>query len=314
MKIFLIETKERLADTAKQLEKYGEVVVLDKNEKDINKYPELFEDDTEKILAIAPGQIDWKVPVETLQKIKNIKAICTKSAWALYLDIEYCKKHNIIVTNCPGANSQSVAEYAIWMMLSLAKKLPLQMRENFKVAWNDAHTQVEVMGKTAGIIGYGNIGSRIAKMAHGLGMRVTYWSRKKKSSEFDYLELDTLLSSSDFVFNCLETSTETQGFLNKEKLAQMKPSAFFISVLGGMGYGVQDDQCLLEMMNQERLAGFAVENEHEQTARFPTTFDTNVFTPGAYAWFTKEAHERTYRVWLESIVGVSTDKPVNVIT
>src|SRR3990172_7758439 len=125
MKIYLIEDKEKLEDSVKELGKHGTVISLTSGEKEISKYRELFKDEDEKVIGIAPGIIEWKFPLEDIKKIINLKGICTKSSWAYYIDIEYCKKNGIVVCNTPGANSQSVAEYAIWMLLSLVRKLPI---------------------------------------------------------------------------------------------------------------------------------------------------------------------------------------------
>ncbi|MBP9781789.1 hypothetical protein KBC89_03980 [Candidatus Woesebacteria bacterium] len=313
MKIYVIETLDRVGNVADELKNYGDVVLLNNRGKDIDAYTEIFSDESEKVLAIAPGEIDWKLPTETLNKIKSLKGIATKSSWAHYIDLDFCRQNNITVTNTPGANSQSVAEYALWMMFSLARKLPLQIRDGFKIAWNTEHTQTEIFGKTMGIVGLGHIGKILAQRGEGLGMNVVYWSKKSRDNSYDYLELDQLMAKSDFVFNCLEVCEKTKGILNRDLLSKLKTSAYFISVLGGMGFGVQNDDYLIEMVKNKSLAGFAVENEHEHEFKAPGTDTGNIFTPGAYAWFTQEAENRTNQIWLENIRGMLLGTPANVV-
>ena len=93
MNIYLIDKKEDLGDTLKILKPYGRIVLLDSGEKEVSKYKELYEDEEEKVIGIAPGVTEWSFPLEDLKKIKNLKGICTKSSWAFYIDVEYCKKN-----------------------------------------------------------------------------------------------------------------------------------------------------------------------------------------------------------------------------
>lgn len=309
MNIYLIVEKNKGKKVKGDLSKVGKVTILDSGDKDFSKYKQLFNDSEDKIIGVAPGILDWKVPTEELRKIENIKGISTLSSWAHYIDLDYCKKNKIVVTNTPGANSQAVAEYALWMMFSLARKLPLQVEENFKSITDLDHKQTEVEGKTVGIIGLGNIGGRIAKMTKGLGMNVVYWSPKSRDNKYEYLELNELLETSDFVINCVETYEGTKGLLNKKNLSLLKKDASFISVLGGMGWGPEDFDYLIERINTDKLAGLAVESEHEHNYKLPKVKKSkNVFIPGSYAYFTKEAEERSLEKWVEAISGIVTKK------
>jgi D-3-phosphoglycerate dehydrogenase len=314
MNIYLIEEKDKLGGSVAKLKPFGKVIPLTSGEKTINKYKQIFRDEEEKVIGIAPGITDWKFPVSVIRKIKNLKGICTKSSWAYYIDIDYCKKNNITVCNTPGANSQSVAEYAIWMMFSLVRKLPLQTQEEFEPKYNEIHQQIEVVGKTMGIVGLGNVGRRISKLGKGLGMKVIYWSPKSRDQNYSYKNLNYVLKNSDFIFNCIEVMDKTKGFFNKKKLSLIKKEAYFISVMGGMGWGAEDNDYLIKMINQGKLAGFAIEGEHEHSYKFPKIKKgVNVFIPGAYAWFTKEAAERSNQKWTESIIGIIKNKPINIV-
>jgi phosphoglycerate dehydrogenase-like enzyme len=314
MNIYLIEDKEKLGNSLNKLKKYGKVVALTSGQKDIKKYRNLFDDQEDKIIAVGPGVIEWNFPVDVIKNIKNLKGICTKSSWAYFIDIEYCKENNIVVCNTPGANSQSVAEYAILMMLTLARKLPLQIGDKFKPYRDGRHLQIEVMGKTMGVIGLGNVGRRIAKLGKGLGMKVIYWSPRTREEEFEYKDLNSLLKESDFIFNCVEIKGETRELLNKNNLSLLKSNAYFLSVMGGMGWGTEDDDYLIEMVNENKIAGMAIENEHNAKYVIPKIKKgSNVFIAGAYAWYTTEARERSNKMWEESIVGIIKGKPVNVV-
>ena len=159
------------------------------------------------------------------------------------------------------------------------------------------------------VVGLGNVGGRIAKMGKGLGMKVVYWSPKSRDKRFQYKNLTTLLKESDFVFNCIEAYEKTKNFFSKEKLSLLKKDACFISVMGGMGWGPENNDFLIKMINEDKIAGLAIEGEHEPKYKVPPfKKGKNVFIPGAYAFYTKEAEERSNEMWLESIIGIATGK------
>ncbi|MBI2464707.1 hypothetical protein HYV64_01065 [Candidatus Shapirobacteria bacterium] len=303
MNIYLVGTEKEFSYSTDAFKKVGDVIY-------VNSFSEIFSDPDEKILGIAPGVIEWKFPLEDLKKIQNLKGICTKSSWGFYIDIEYCHQHHIPVCNVPGANSRSVAEYAFWMMLSLAKKLPEQIKDNFETHEYDSN-HVEISDKKIGIIGLGKIGNHLAKMAQGFSMEVWYSGRSPKVNPYKFSTVEDLLINCDFIIDCLENCPETQNYLNKDRLSLMKPTAYFISVMGGAGWGVEDDEFLIEMVKNRKLAGFSVEGEHK--GDFPKEFVGNVFIPPAYAWKTVEANDRTNKIFTETMVALATGKIINEI-
>ncbi len=311
MKIILIERKRRLGNAQKILSPYGQVLLIDKKEKGIEKYTELLSDDEKKVLGIAPANIDYTLPTEFLKKVKNLKGIVTKSSWARYIDLEYCKKNNIVIANSPGANSQAVAEYAIWQMLCLARKLPIQLEQKFKTNLKDKTEGTEMKGKTMGIVGLGRIGSKIADIGKGVGMKVIYWNRSKKKSSHKSVSLNTLLKTSDCIFKCVETCKETNDLLNKNNLKLLKKNVYFISVFGGIGWGGEDEYILLDMAEKGRIGGFSIENDHKKGAKVKKSYKGNVFIPAAHAWHTKETHNRYNKIWADGIIGIINDKKIN---
>ena len=89
----------------------------------------------------------------------------------------------------------------------------------------------------------------------------------------------------------------------------MKKDSCFISVVGGAGWGVEDDKYLVKMAEEGKIAGFSVENEHKGS--FPKSFKGNVFLPATYAWYTQESLERVLQSWIKAIIGVISGKYVN---
>ena len=98
-------------------------------------------------------------------------------------------KNKIEVFGIPRYAAQSVAEYLVMYMFALAKKLPLQIKNKNKQVFIDEYKGIELVGKKVGIIGFGNIGARVANICSSIGMDVCYWNRKKKDNKFIYLDL-----------------------------------------------------------------------------------------------------------------------------
>ena len=117
MHIYLIETSHDF-DYQVSLQDYGQVFQLDTGKSKVSEYEVLFSDPESKVLGIAPAIIEYQLPVSQLKRIQNLKGIATKSSWTGYIDEDYCRDNHIQVVNASGYNSQSVAEYAIWMLLS----------------------------------------------------------------------------------------------------------------------------------------------------------------------------------------------------
>ena len=186
MNIYLLLKPEYAKDVSTHLKDIETIHLYDENKTKVSDYQELFDDKEEKIVVINPGFFEWQFTNETIDAIPNLKGIVTRSSWGNYIDVEYARSKNIVVANAPGANSQSVAEYAIFQMLGLLRKFPLQLRDNFEIHIDEAHQGEELRGKTVGILGLGRIGTRIANLCSGMGTNVIYWSRTKKSVEYSY--------------------------------------------------------------------------------------------------------------------------------
>ena len=132
--------------------------------------------------------------------MKNVKAICLQTTSFSWIDVAEAKKQDIPVMNLRGFSTEAVAEWAFMMTVNVARKLPLIIKDGWKQDFSK-HQGVELKGKTAGIVGLGTIGTRIAEICNGLGMEVVYWSRKSKDERFSFTELDDLLKKSRFYFS-----------------------------------------------------------------------------------------------------------------
>lgn len=177
------------------------------------------------------------------------------------IDLAAAAKKGIPVAITAGANSDVVAEHAILLMLALYKHLPLihnSIRAGEWLRTEMRSVSYMIKGKTAGIVGLGNIGKQVAQRLNAFGAAVRYYDIKRPSPEgeqqlkVEFRALDELLSTSDIVTLHVPLTPETCGMINSEKLSMMSPSAIIINTARG---GVIDETALAEALQRGRLWG-----------------------------------------------------------
>lgn len=177
------------------------------------------------------------------------------------VDIQAAARLGIRVCNTPHANTNSVAEFIIGLVIACAKRL----REMMDLAHMDApdptpFAGTDLSGKTLGILGTGNIGLAVAKKAYyGLDMRILGYNRNDKPTP-DYIQhahsLQELFSGSDFVSINVPLTVETVGLVSRQLLYSMRPTAYFINTSRG---SVVDEQALYSALAEKRIAGAALD-------------------------------------------------------
>lgn len=151
-----------------------------------------------------------------------------------YIDLKAATDNGIAVTNTPGANSRSVAEFTIALMLDAVKGTTHLIEAAKRGEWKEERSW-NISGKTLGIIGMGNIGAHVARIAHnGFDMSILYTSRKPKpqiesSLQAKFVALPELLKSCDVLSLHAATNADTTGMIGSEQLAMMKPSSVLIN-------------------------------------------------------------------------------------
>lgn len=243
---------------------------------------------------------------ETLKDAKNVKIICEFATGYDNCDLAYCKSRGIKVTNVVDYCTGMVAQHTFAMALMLSEKLPhydnyvksgaysSQDRfSNFDIPFT------ELEGKTWGIIGMGNIGRRVAKIATAFGCKVIFYSVTGKSTCKDYpqVDFDTLLSESDFLSLHCPLSDITRNLIDAEALSKMKSTAILINVARGK---VVDNTALYHALVDGKIAaaGLDVVEVEPLSTENPLSLlkDSNqlIITPHL-AWASVEA--RTRCVW-----------------
>lgn len=305
MEVYVIGEKKDFTDQQiRRLEKLGNINFIEEKHDMYNS--EYVKSKENKIIAIDPDFIDWKFPNDLIEKIPNLKGICLMSTSYSYIDLEFCEKRNIIVTNVPKYSTDSVAEYACFLMMSIARKVPLQIKNNLREDFSNTYLQMQVKGKKAAIIGLGSIGTRIAEILSEIGMDVIYWSKKSRNDKFEYKELSEIFKTADFIFPAFSVNEETKKIITDQLINLMKCTSSIVSIIGT---DIFNTDLILNKIKNNELYGFAFEESNSNL----DSYEGNVMVTSPYAWYTKEALENCIEIWVQSIEGVNTGKIVNQV-
>lgn len=197
-----------------------------------------------------------------LKDAKNLKLICIAATGYDNVDVAYCKAHHIAVCNVVGYSTNSVAQLTLAMALSLSTNLP-----SFTQYVNDGRytksgvanclTPVyhELEGKVWGIVGLGNIGKQVGRVAKALGCRVISFKRTP-DREFPCCNLSYLFQNADIISIHLPLSEETRGIVSKELIDTMKKDAILVNVARG---AVTDEVALADAVLEGKIGGLGVD-------------------------------------------------------
>lgn len=174
------------------------------------------------------------------------------------VDVAAATQRKIKVVNAPGSNSATVAEHAIALMLMLQRNLFQALDDVKSGNWAARSTfkSDEVGEKNLGILGLGNIGLKVAKIAEALGMRIIYWSQSPKAVPYQYVTKDELLANSDIISIHVPLTTETENLINAEALSKVKPSCILINTARGQ---IVNKAALVAALNNGKLAGYGAD-------------------------------------------------------
>ena len=200
----------------------------------------------------------------------NIELIQVPWAGVEALDFELLKNYDIPVCNS-HSNALSVAEYAVGLLMAIAKKIPYHDNLLRDGDWNrvkkeekNSETQFSsyISNKTIGFIGYGNIGRNIAKLMKGFNPKIKaiVSDKTKKYDEVDFIgdrdDLDYVLENSDYLVVATALTDETRGMLNKENLIKMKKTSYIINISRGR---IIDEEALYYILENRLIAGAAID-------------------------------------------------------
>ena len=286
-----------------RLKKGGLELVITKSIAPLSDCKALFEGNEERILCLNPDYVDWKLSSEDYNDIPNLKAILGAATSFSWIDTAYADKNSVPICNIHNFSSQAVAEWGITMLFNVARQVPRLIKDGFPLDFNKdfmKYRGIELQGKTAGIVGLGNIGNAIADRLNGLGMNVTYWSRSPKETDYECKELPKLFSESDVIFPTMAHNDKTEHIITPELLGAMKPSAMFISVV----HELFDEKIILDMVKDGKLFGFGFEASPASFYKY----EGNVWAAPAYAWVTDQTMHNSMVKWTQNMIDATEGK------
>ena len=280
-----------------------------------------------------------RLGAKQLGQMQRLKMISTFSTGYDHIDMAACNQRNILVSNVPAYGSQTVAEHTVALMLALAKKIVLSSERtkqgNFSI---EGLRTIDLYDRTLGLIGFGKIGSHVAKTAKALGMHVRIYDPYADPNLVELLNcklvgLDELLAHADIISLHTPLTPQTKYIINAETIAKMKKGVLIVNTARG---GLVDNKALVDAVLSGHVGGAALDVLEEEKAikeerqlvspEFSGAFDLrtvvanqilfnkpNVIITPHNAFNSQEALKRILDTSFDNIEAYLRGKPVNLV-
>ena len=210
-----------------------------------------------------------KLTAEILADCKNLKVVGRAGVGVDNVDLDTATKNKILVMNTPLGNLEATAELTIGLMFSLYRHIHLANQSTHDGKWEKSKFMgTELKGKTLGIVGFGNIGQRVAEMASVIGMKIITNSNSASDEDLSKLSAskvstEKLLTDSDVLSLHTKLNDNTKNMLNKSSIGTMKPSAVIVNCARG---GLINEADLKDCLNNDIIAGAAIDVYEKEPA------------------------------------------------
>ena len=264
------------------------------------------------------------LPRESIARLESLRYIGVTATGYNIVDVEAAAQRGIPVTNVPDYGSASVAQMTFAHILNLTQRVAHHGAAVNDQRWQECpdfcfwdHPLVELHGRTLGIIGYGNIGRQVGRIARSFGMELLVHSpslegRGELEPGIRAAPIDTLLGESDIVTLHCPLTAENQQFINAGSIERMKPTAFLINT--GRGPLI-DEAALATALNEGRLAGAGLDvlSVEPPTSDNPLIGARNCFISPHIAWATQAARARLMNIAAANVKAFLEGTPQNVV-
>ena len=265
-----------------------------------------------------------KVPItkRVLEECPNIKFISVLATGYNVIDIKAAAEKGIVVSNIPSYGTAAVAQFAIALLLEVCHHVAHHSEAVHQGRWAANpdwcfwdYPLIELQGKTMGIIGFGRIGQATGRIAKALGMKVIAYSRsvREDGKEIaDYVDLDTLLRTSDVIALHCPLFPETEGIINKANIAKMKDGVIIINNSRGQLVVEQD---LADALNSGKVcaAGLDVVSTEPIREDNPLLKAKNCLITPHISWAPKESRQRIMDMSYNNLKAFVEGSPINVV-
>lgn len=313
MKVVILDAKTLTNDDIdfSVFDEFGEVTIYD-----YTKYNQIAERIKDAEIILCNKSIMNRM---TLKDAKNVKYIGLFATGYNNVDIEYTNERNITVCNAGSYSTNAVAQHVFALILEHYNKVGEYNKFVKDGGWIHSEKfspfkpMKEMDGRTLGIVGYGSIGKKVAKIAQAFDMKVLAYNRSpKKDESVRFVEMDELLEKSDIVSIHCPLNSDSEKMCNKEFFEKMKDGALFINTSRG---GVVDEQALIDAVKSKKISGAGLDVvavEPMEKDEEILDIDNIIITPHS-AWAPVETRTRLVEIVKNNIKKWVAGAPVNVI-
>lgn len=237
----------------------------------------------------------------------NLQLVCVTATGINNVDLQAAEEHGVTVMNCKGYSTETVAQHTFMLMLALVRSLYQYQRDVAVGAWSKSnmfclldHPVRELQGLKLGIVGYGDIGKRVAEIARFFGMHILIAGRPGGPSTPDRTPFREVLATCDILTLHCPLTPDTENVINAETLSLMRPSAFLINTARGQ---LIDESALLHALREQKLAGAALDvltTEPPPPEHSLLQAQNLIITPHC-AWASREARQTALAQTAENI-------------
>ena len=258
----------------------------------------------------------------TLDACPSVKLICVLATGYNVVDTAAAKEKGIPVCNVPDYGTAAVAQFTFALLLELCHQVGHHGQTVRNGKWCDCADfcywdtpQMELAGKTLGIIGFGRIGRAVGRIAKAFGMNVIAYNRSQCEEGLaigNYVNLDTLLASADIISLHCPLSAENTGMINKDSISKMKDGVILLNTARGP---LVDEMAITDALESGKVRGFAcdVVSAEPMKADNPLMSAPNCIVTPHMAWAPVESRQRIADCTERSIRAFLEGNPVNTV-
>lgn len=316
MKIAILNDFFFTPEHLNRLKKIGEVVIYSNTTSENLAIERLKNSD----IAVVASYLT-PYPKTVLEHAHQLKLLVTGSVGFNTIDIEYAKARGIQVANIPGYNKQAVAEHTIALMFAMLRNIPMGNKrfrahpvDDLDPSSDEGKSFIgyEIFGKKFGIIGLGNTGSAVAKLAHGLGMNVIGYNRSPKNIQnVKQIPLNDVVKISDIISIHLALNNETRHIIGAKELSLMKPHAILIN-MGRAGH--VDTEALYKALKEKRIFGAALDMTDIPYDNHPIlSLENAVFAPHTGVYTQEALYHNCPEMIVQNIEAFVQGQPFNIV-
>lgn len=258
---------------------------------------------------------------EMLRRMPLCRMVSILATGYNIVDIKEASRLGIVVSNVPGYSTSSVAQSAMALLLTITNHVEEYALENRDGRWSRckdfcywSHPLMELDGKLIGIVGYGNIGQAVGRLAKALGMEVAVYSSKPQEQLHGVIkmELDELFNRCDVVSLHCPLTPDTENLVNRDRISKMKSSSILLNTARG---ALIDELALAEALNAGRIyaAGLDVLRNEPPADDNPLLNARNCYVTPHISWATVEARRRLVSITSDNVMGYIEGSPINVV-